>query len=307
MKIFRKIEEIKISQDSVLTVGSFDGIHLGHQKILDELQHQSQSCDCQEVLVTFHPHPKQVLSSSENPRIELLTPLDEKIQILEKFGLPVVLIIPFTKEFSKMAYQEFVKDVLLEKLKMKKMVIGYDHAFGRNREGHANQLRQLGMTYNFEVTVMEPHKVDQEIASSSRIRQLLLEGEIQLANHLLGRKYSLIGIVEEGESRGTELGFPTANLRLQNHNKLIPRKGVYAVDVSFQGNLFKGMMNIGHRPTFNFDPLTLEVHIFNFSGLIYGTQLEVYFKKFIREEKKFSNKIELKNQILRDKEICKEI
>jgi riboflavin kinase/FMN adenylyltransferase len=248
-----------------------------------------------------------VLSSNENTRIELLTPLDEKIQVLEKFGLPVVLIIPFTKEFSKMDYQEFVEYVLLAKLKMKKMVIGYDHAFGRNREGHANQLKQLGKTHNFEVTVMEPYKVDDEIAGSRRIRQLLLEGKIELANRLLGRQYSVSGSVEKGESRGAELGFPTANIKTKNHNKLIPRKGVYAVDVKFERKLFKGMMNIGHRPTFNFDPLTLEVHIFNFSGLIYGSHLEIYFKRFIREEKKFNNSKELKNQILRDEEICREI
>jgi riboflavin kinase/FMN adenylyltransferase len=206
-----------------------------------------------------------------------------------------------------MDYQKFVEYVLIEKMKMKKMVIGYDHAFGRNREGHANQLKELGQMFDFKLTVMEPFTVENEIASSSRIRQLLLEGRIEQANRLLGRQYAISGKVEKGESRGTNLGFPTANLRLDNHNKLVPRKGVYAVDVQLDGKIFKGMMNIGHRPTFNFDPLTLEVHIFNFSGLIYGSRLEVYFKRYIREEKKFSSSVELQNQIKEDKEICKEI
>ena len=307
MKIFRQIEEIEIPQHSVLTVGSFDGIHLGHQQLLQELEKQAQDCDCQEVLVTFHPHPKQVLSTGPQTRIELLTPLEEKIQILEMYGLPVLLVIPFTRDFSRLTYRNFVEQILLKKLKMKKMVIGYDHAFGRNREGHANQLKELGETHGFSVTVIEPHRIDNEVASSSRIRQLLSEGNIELANRLLGRNYSLSGIVEKGESRGKKLGFPTANLRPTDPGKLIPRRGVYAVDIRINGDNFKGMMNIGHRPTFNFDPLTLETHIFNFSGLLYGSKLEIVFKKFIREERKFDNSQELKNQILKDKEICLKI
>jgi riboflavin kinase/FMN adenylyltransferase len=203
-----------------------------------------------------------------------------------------------------MKYQNFVKDILVHRLKVKKMVIGYDHAFGRNREGHAEQLKEMGKKYDFNVTVMKPFLIDGEVVNSTRIRQLLKDGEVLKAQGLLGRKYSITGIVERGNDRGKSLGIPTANLRPVHSHKLIPKRGVYAVDISFQNKFYKGMMNIGYRPTFNFDPLTLEVHIFNFTGSIYGEQLEIQLKKFIRDERKFKNVTQLKNQMLKDKEIC---
>lgn len=304
MKIIRRIEDINIDKPTVITVGSFDGIHQGHQQILTELKKQSLDCNCLEMLITFHPHPKVVLTTRSDIQIELLTPLDEKIRILENLQLSTVLIIPFDKEFSRMKYQNFVKDILVNQLKVKKMVIGYDHAFGRNREGHPQQLKEMGKKYDFTVTVMKPFLIDGEVVNSTRIRQLLKDGEVKKTQKLLGRKYAITGIVERGNNRGKSLGFPTANLRCTNSHKLIPKRGVYAVDVSFQNKIYKGMMNIGYRPTFNFDPLTLEVHIFNFTGSIYDEQLEIQFKKFIRDEKKFQNITQLKNQILKDREIC---
>jgi len=288
----------------MLTVGSFDGVHLGHQQIIKQLNALSGDSNSLEVLVTFHPHPKEVLSPAGDRSVELLTPLEEKLRLLEKLGLPVITVLPFTREFSKTGYREFVTNILIKKLKMKKMVIGHDHTFGRNREGHAEQLEELGKSADFSVTVIQPFFLGKEIVSSSRIRQLLKSGEVEIANKLLGRKYSIQGIVEKGENRGTTLGFPTANIRPSSPNKLIPKKGVYAVEVELSGQRYRGMMNIGHRPTFNFDPLTLEVHIFNFSGLIYGESIEVSCKKFIREEMKFRNPEELKSQIEKDKKMC---
>lgn len=304
MKIFYSIDDIRIEQSTVLTVGSFDGVHLGHQQIIKQLRALSGDSNSLEVLVTFHPHPKEVLSPTADRSVELLTPLEEKLRLLEKLGLPVITVLPFTREFSKTGYREFVTDILIKKLKMKKMVIGHDHTFGRNREGHAEQLEELGKSANFSVTVIQPFFLGKEIVSSSRIRQLLKSGEVEIANKLLGRKYSIQGIVEKGENRGTTLGFPTANIRPSSPNKLIPKKGVYAVEVELSGQRYRGMMNIGHRPTFNFDPLTLEVHIFNFSSLIYGESIEVSCKKFIREEMKFRNPEELKSQIEKDKKKC---
>ena len=304
MKIFYSIDDIQIDQPTVLTVGSFDGVHLGHQQIIKQLNSLSKDSHSLEVLVTFHPHPKEVLVPRANHRIELLTPLEEKLKLLEKLGLSVIVVLPFTREFAKTGYREFVIDILLKKLKMKKIVIGHDHTFGRNREGHAEQLKELGKSAHFSVKVIQPFFLDDEIVSSSRIRQLLKTGEVETANKLLARKYSLLGRVEKGDNRGTALGFPTANIRPIDANKLIPKNGVYAVDIDLSGQQFSGMMNIGHRPTFNFDPLTLEVHIFKFSSLIYGERVEVQFKKFIREEIKFNNQDELKAQLEKDKKLC---
>jgi riboflavin kinase/FMN adenylyltransferase len=300
MKIIKSLSDINIKSETVLTVGSFDGIHLGHQQILEELKIQSYDCECIPTLVTFHPHPKQVLGN----RVELLTPLDEKLHILEKLGLSMIIVIPFTVEFSKMDYQDFVRQILIKKLRMKKMVVGHDHAFGRNRMGDSDHLKELGINLGFSVTVIEPYIIGSELISSSRIREFLHLTEMEKVKELLGRPYSLIGIVEKGENRGAALGFPTANIQPLQEDKLIPQRGVYAVDIVMAEKTYQGMMNIGHRPTFNFDPLTLEVHIFNFSGLIYGSTIEILFKKYIREEKRFSTKQELKEQISKDKEIC---
>ena len=308
MKIFRTVDEIHLDQRTVVTVGSFDGFHLGHQQILKELNRQArEDCDCLEILITFHPHPKEVIGNPKDHPIEILTPLEEKLEVLRDLGLPAVLVIPFTREFSQMNYKDFVKNILVEKLRIKKMVVGHDHAFGKNREGHPAQLKQLGSEFGFSVTVLDPFYLDGEIVSSSAIRNLLKKGDVSTAGKLLGRPYSLSGAVEKGDHRGRELGYPTANLEIKNPHKLIPHKGVYAVDVEHQQKINKGMMNIGNRPTFNFDPLTLEVHIFNFSGSIYGDELKIFFKKFIREEVKFENSEALKKQMLLDKKICMKI
>jgi riboflavin kinase/FMN adenylyltransferase len=304
MKIFYSLDHIRVKKHTIVTVGSFDGIHLGHQHILKELEKQSRDCDCVETLITFHPHPKEVLGNANKNSLELLTPLEEKLEILEAFGLPQVIVIPFTLEFSRMTYQDFVKEILLKKIRMKKIVIGYDHTFGRNREGHAEQLQKLGKSLGFKVTVMPPYYVGDEAVSSSHIRRYVKEGKMENARILLGRPYSLSGQVVKGENRGKQLGFPTANIQLADSAKLIPAKGVYAVNILFEGKKYSGMMNIGTRPTFNFDPLTLEVHIFNFSGLIYGFNLKILFKAFIRKEIKFSSPEKLQEQMRKDREQC---
>ncbi|MBN2364815.1 MAG: bifunctional riboflavin kinase/FAD synthetase [Calditrichaeota bacterium] len=304
MKIFYSVDEIDPGQDTVLTVGSFDGVHRGHQRILEELEKQSRECECTDALITFHPHPKEVLGKTEGKPIELLTPLDDKLEILEKLGLSMVIIIPFTPEFSKTRYQDFVKNILIDRARMKKIVIGYDHSFGRNREGHAQELEQMGNKYGFSVTVIQPFHIGNEIVGSRKIRKFLKEGNVVEAAELLGRRYSLSGHVVKGNNRGKILGFPTANIQPAYTSKLIPARGVYAVDVLLDGKRYAGMMNIGNRPTFNFDPLTLEVHIFNFSGLIYDSNLRIEFKQFIRKERKFSEPEDLKQQMIKDKEIC---
>jgi riboflavin kinase/FMN adenylyltransferase len=304
MRIFRNIDEIDIKQSTALTVGTFDGVHLGHRKVIERLKASAVRCKCPDVLITFHPHPKQIVETKNGSEVRLLTSLEEKLDILNGFNLDAVLVIPFTKEFSRTNYQEFVKDILVSRLKVERMVIGHDHAFGRNREGHPEQLKAISKDLGFYVEIVPPFHVDHDTVSSSLIRKKLLQGQIERANELLGRKYMVLGKVVEGSNRGKEIGFPTANMETGEPHKLIPAEGVYAVDVIVDQQRYKGMMNIGHRPTFNYDPLTLEVHIINFAGYIYGKTVKLEFKKFIRGERKFQSPSELKEQLIQDKNIC---
>ncbi len=307
MQIYRSIEEAQIDCPTVITVGTFDGLHLGHQQIIDRLREQAEENDCLQLLITFHPHPKTVVGLQEKKKIQLLTTLDEKLDVLEKLKVQATLVIPFTQEFSQTSYQDFVKKILFERLKVRAMVIGYDHAFGHNRQGHPEQLKAISRELGFSVTVVEPYIIDGEIVSSTRIREYLFDGQVEKANKLLGRPYSLHGKVIKGDRRGHVIGFPTANIHVENPYKLIPRQGVYAVDVYIERKKYRGMMNIGYRPTFNFDPLTLETHIINFSGSLYNKPIEVEFLKFVREEKKFFSENELRKQLIADKKICSEI
>lgn len=305
MKIYRQFEEIDIRKPTALTVGTFDGVHLGHQQVIRELIHTAQLCNCSSVLITFHPHPQTVVAPKHGKPIYLLTTLEEKIELLQSFDIDAVMVIPFTPEFARMSYRNFVQDILVKLFGVQAMVIGHDHAFGRNREGHEAQLKKDAGNFGFSLHVVPPYTLGNHTISSTLIRSSLAGGNVELAQKLLGRAYSLRGKVISGSNRGQKLSFPTANIEIDNPNKLVPKRGVYAVDVSIRGHHYRGMMNIGHRPTFKFDPLTLEVHIFKFSGSIYDEPIEVRFKKFIREEKQFQNPEELKEQLLKDEQICR--
>ena len=300
MKVVREISDIRIDTGSALTVGSFDGVHLGHKSIFENLIAISEKQNLESVIITFDPHPRKVLGTADK-NFKLLTNLDEKIELFEQIGIDQIVIITFTKEFSKLSYRQFVENILVEKLNVREMVIGYDHHFGKDREGGIDKLIELGKIHGFSVKQISPFTTNSKTISSSLIRQLLEEGEIEIANEFLGRQYSIEGKVVKGDGRGREIGFPTANIQLEDEDKVIPKRGVYAVDVVYENKLFKGMMNIGNRPTFNFDPLTLEVHIFKFNVNIYDAFIKIRFKKYIREEKKFSNVNELKTQLIDDK------
>jgi riboflavin kinase/FMN adenylyltransferase len=300
MKVVREISDIRIDTGSALTVGSFDGVHLGHKSIFENLIAISEKQNLESVIITFDPHPRKVLGTADK-NFKLLTSLDEKIELFEQIGIDQILIITFTKEFAKLSYRQFVENILVEKLNVREMVIGYDHHFGKDREGGMDKLIELGKIHGFSVKQISPFTTNGKTISSSLIRQLLEEGEIEKANEFLGRQYSIKGKVVKGVGRGREIGFPTANIQLENEDKVVPKRGVYAVDVVYENKLFKGMMNIGNRPTFNFDSLTLEVHIFKFTVYIYDAFIKICFKKYIREEKKFSNVNELKTQLIDDK------
>ncbi len=302
MEVYRDLQKIRKEQNSVLTVGSFDGIHLGHQFILDHLRQQARDLNAMSTLVTFSPHPKLVLqSASAHDGHKILSTIAEKLEILQDMDIDRVVVIPFTREFSQTPSDEFVQDILFEVIGFKKIIIGYDHAFGRNREGGSQTLKELGNKLGFEVEELPEFKNKPYVLNSTNIRRFLSEGNVREAARALGRNYRLSGIVRKGNQRGHKLAYPTANIEPIAREKLIPARGVYAVCVHYAGKKLKGMMNIGVRPTFNETSVSLEVHIFDFNQNLYGKEIAVEFVDCIREEQQFSRPEELIKQLHIDK------
>ena len=301
MKIFEGLEEPIQIAHPVVTIGTFDGVHLGHQKIIRRLNSEAKKKNGESVLFTFHPHPRLVINPNDTA-LKLLQTQTEKKAKLEAFGLQNLIVYPFSLEFSQLSAEEFVRTILVEKIGVKTLVIGYDHQFGKNREGGLDFLRSVSSKYGFEVIEISAEEIDDVNVSSTKIRQAIDEGEVDLAKTYLSDFFEINGEVVPGEQLGRELGFPTANLNLQNPNKLIPKKGVYAVDVTLpSGELFKGMMNIGSRPTVNSDQkVQIEVHLLDFKGDLYGQKIRVRFHRFIREEFAFESKEALVEQIKKD-------
>ncbi len=309
MNIFDENSNIEKSKNTVVTIGTFDGVHRGHRKILDELIRISKEENSRNFVITFEPHPRTVVS--QNFDIRLLTTLEEKKEIFRLYGIENLMVINFTKEFSKLTSEEFIRKFICNKIGARHVVIGYDHKFGRNRDGNESTLRNLGEKLGFDVTQVPPITENGVIISSTLIRNLLMDGKIEEANNYLGRNYSLSGKVVHGAGRGISLGFPTANLQPDSKQKLIPANGVYAVSVKLENKVYFGVMNIGFRPTFNQTPHAItEVHILDFNKNIYNENIEVQFVKRLRDEKKFGSKEQLvqqiENDIKRTKEIFKE-
>jgi len=301
MEVRWGIADIERRPESVLTVGTFDGIHLGHQYILNQLTSKAQDLGVTSTVVTFDPHPKLVVGSKDEPEIRLLTTIDEKIEVLQSVGLDRVIVINFTKEFSRQSSTEFVENLLYDKIGFQEFVIGYDHAFGKDREGTIATLSAMQARLGFGLTELSAFSTDDMIISSTRIRSLLREGDIRKANRALGRNYKISGEVVPGKGRGKKMAFPTANVRLDNPNKLIPADGVYAVWVTVDSHVHTGMMNIGRRPTFSSDVHTVEVHLIDFDKDIYGKPIRIEFVERIRNEQKFDNVEELIHQLKKDR------
>lgn len=300
MKVYTELDEYIKQTSAVVTVGTFDGLHRGHIKIIETMKSIAAGINGKSVVVTFDPHPRSVIS--KNYDLKLLTSLNEKKRILESIGVDELIIINFTKEFSQLTSDQFIKNYLVDKLGTVHMVVGHDHKFGKDRLGDEEKLRKLGKIYNFDVTAAPPENNDGEIISSTKIRNALLDGNVEKANILLGRNYTFTGLVVIGAQRGRVLGFPTANLKLDDKYKAIPKKGVYIVACSCENELHFGLMNIGYRPTFEeLTELVIEVHILNFNKDIYGKELKINFIKRLRDEKKFESKEELIHQIEEDK------
>lgn len=307
MKIFRTIEEVENNSNTILTVGTFDGLHLGHQKLLEKLIYLAKKDGLRSMVITLDPHPQIVLKKSGKEPIKLLTTINERLLLFEKFGLDSVNILPFTEEFSKLQPEDFVRDYLYSKIGLKKLLIGYDHLFGKDRRGDAKLLDALSKELNFDVLTIEALQKEDVVVSSTKIRKALIEGKIELANSMLNYTYFVLGTVVKGDGRGRKIGFPTANIIPENSYKLLPCRGVYLVSSIIEDKKYWGMANIGYRPTFtNSNELILEVHFFNFNQDIYYKKIKVEFYSFIREEKKFDSLENFLYQLKLDKQNCEE-
>ncbi len=301
MQIFYNIKELTKNKNTVLTLGTFDGIHPGHLKIIDKLVSCSKEKGCRNVVVTFYPHPRTILGS--NNSVKMLTTQEEKIMLLEKQRVENLLIIEFTKEFASLSAEDFIYDYLINGIGLTEIVLGHDHHFGKGRRGNAELLKQIGDKEGFIVTKADAFMIDGEAVSSTRIRNALIEGNISKANNLLGRNYGFDGIVVGGDKRGRELGFPTANIKLFSQEKLLPASGVYAVKVNVENENHIGLLSIGKRPTFyNEGELVSEVYIYDFNREIYGAKVTTELVERLRGEEKFNSADDLINQMNKDKE-----
>jgi riboflavin kinase / FMN adenylyltransferase len=304
MIVYKNIHDFKPIKNAVVTSGTFDGVHKGHQKILNRLNEVADGINGESVVITYHPHPRMVIATDSDD-LKLLSTIDEKIQLLENQGVKHLIIIPFTREFSELTSSEFINKILVERIGTKKLVIGYDHRFGRNREGGFDYLKENSNQFGFEIEEIPRQEIDHLTISSTKIRNSLIEGNIKIANELLGRMYSFTGLIAKGRQLGRTIGFPTANVQVSEQYKLIPSDGVYAVKVHIRGEEKFGMMNIGMRPTVNGIGRTQEVNIFDFEDDIYGEKMNVELIDFVRKEKKFNGLDELKAQINQDKTTIK--
>jgi len=301
--LIQGIENYNSSSQSILTIGTFDGVHIGHQKIIGSLVQQAKEKNLQSSLLTFFPHPRMVLQKQSS--LKLIDTLKEKELLLKKLGIDNLIIHPFSEEFSRLTAIEFTRDLLVDKLKIASLFIGYDHRFGKNREASVDDVITYGKTYGFDLTVITAQDIESITVSSTKVRTAIEDSDFEKVHQFLGRPYQLNGIVTQGEGLGRTIGFPTANLEIPESYKLIPPKGVYMVDVEHRNTSYKGMMNIGNRPTLNGSHQTTEVHLFDFDQKIYGDSLKVLIVKKIREELKFDSLEALKTQLAIDQEICK--
>lgn len=299
MKIEKAID-YSLIKASVVTIGTFDGVHVGHQKIIKKLVKIAKDQKLQAIVLTFFPHPRMVLQKDAN--IKMINTIDEKSQQLESHGVDYLVVEEFTKAFSRLTAQEFVSNILVNKLHVKHIIIGYDHHFGRNRTANIDDLRAFGDIYGFEVTEISAQEIDEVAVSSTKIRKALLDGDIQTANTFLGYPFAFSGTIVRGKGLGKQLAFPTANIQIDESYKLIPKNGAYVVSTIYEGATIYGMMNIGVNPTVDGDTQTIEMHLFDFEKEIYGEVFTVSLLERLRDEQKFESIDHLKTQLFQDKQ-----
>ncbi|MBP6424245.1 MAG: bifunctional riboflavin kinase/FAD synthetase [Flavobacterium sp.] len=303
MKIFHSINEFHSDKKTILTLGTFDGVHIGHSAILKKLTQNTNNGEFESTVLTFFPHPRMVLQGKSD--LKLLNTINEKIDLLEKIGIENLIIHPFDESFAQLSAEEFVKTVLVDQLHIQKIIIGYDHRFGKNRTADINDLVSFGTQYGFEVGQISAQEIDAISISSTKIRNALELGDIDLANQYLGYSYFLSGTVVKGKQLGRTIGFPTANIDLEEAYKLVPKNGVYVVAAEIDGKTVFGMMNIGFNPTVQGQNRTIEVHFFDFDSDIYDRQIRVAVLQRIRSEEKFGSVELLTNQLKKDRDFSK--
>lgn len=302
MIVVREPDEIVYDKKTVVTVGTFDGVHIGHQQIIGELNRLKEEKNLRSILITFDPHP-QIVLKNRSKDVKLLTSTEEKLELLKRFPLDIVYIINFSKEFAATPAENFFVDYILNRIGLNDLVIGYDHMFGKNREGSIETVNALSNKFGFSVHKVPEFKIDDKNISSTEVRKLLEQGDVNAAKFFLGRFYDIEGTVVQGAKRGRELGYPTANIKIDDENKQIPKNGIYAVEVLYDKTIHRGMMSIGHNPTVNdTDEIFLEVNIFNFDKDIYGEKIKIRFVEYIREEEKFNSLEELTKKLHEDKQ-----
>ena len=302
MKIIKNIINYSEHKNSAVTIGSFDGIHLGHEKILKKLKKEAIKDDLLSVILTFDPHPRTILKNEKS--IKSINLIEEKKDILKKFKIDIVVIHPFSKSFSKLSSLEFIRDILVKKFKIKKLILGFNHSFGKNREATVKDINKFSKELNFQLIEVKAKKLNNLNISSTLIRNYILNGEIKKANLNLGRTFSFSGIVVRGFGLGKKLNFPTANIKIENNKKIFPKSGVFFVNAIIKKKQYFGMMNIGNRPTLNRKKKSIEIHFFDLNMDLYGEKIEVFLNFKIRDEIKFSSLKELQKQIIIDKERC---
>lgn len=299
MKVINHIENFNSDQETVITIGTFDGVHIGHRKIIDRLVKSAKESQAEASLLTFFPHPRMVLQ--QNNDLKLINTLDEKKNILAQTGLDNLIVEPFTIEFSRLKAEEYVKNILVDKLNAKKIIIGYDHRFGRNRTANIEDLKSFGKKYNFSVEEISKQDIDEVAVSSTKIRKALHEGDLELANQYLTQAFQLTGEVVRGKGLGKKLGYPTANLKIDENYKLIPKEGVYIVQTTIDQKQYYGMMNIGTNPTFNESVQSIETYFFELNQDLYGREISIELLKRLRGEQKFDGPDQLIEAMHQDK------
>ena len=300
MKIYHNINEFNAVNNAVVTIGTFDGVHLGHRKIIARIKELAQETGGETVILTFFPHPRMILNP-EDERIKLINTINEKAALLEQLGIDHLIITPFSRDFSNQTPEAYIRDVLVNKIGTKKIVIGYDHRFGKDRQGSLDDLLKLGPVYGFEVVEIPEQDIDDVAVSSTRIRTALLDGKIELANTLLGYPFFITGKVVRGDQIGRQIGYPTANIVIEERYKLIPSDGIFAAKIKVNDVLYKGMAYIGSRPTINGISRNIEINIFDFNEEIYNQQVTLYFYNYVRGDVKFTGLDDLKIQLAKDK------
>ena len=302
MKIYKSIYEYNESKSSVVTIGTFDGIHKGHQKIFNKVINASKQSNLSSVVLTFFPHPSIILNKYND--IKMIDTLDEKIEHLEKIGIDNLIIHPFDKKFSLLSADQFIKEYLIEKLKLKHIIIGYDHRFGKGREASVSDLKEYSSEFNFIVDEIAAQEIEKIAISSTKIRNSINQGDLETTKNFLGRFFSLTGKVVKGDGLGKQIDYPTANILIEEDYKIIPKDGVYYIRTTIDNKLYNGMMNIGHRPTIGNKEKSIEVNLFKFDRDIYYKIISIDVVVKIRDEKKFSSINALKAQLAKDEEHC---